>query len=54
MDQVGRRIYLKKKFHHRSFGGENIFKYIFTNVFCWEKIYLNIFSPPYFVGRKYI
>ena len=41
-------------FRHRSLGGENIFKYIFTTVFCWEKIYLNIFSPPYFVGRKYI
>ena len=44
----------KKKIHHRILGGENIFKYIFTTVFCWEKIYLNIFSPPYFVGRKYI
>ena len=28
------------------FGGENIFKYIFTTIFCWEKIYWNIFSPP--------
>ena len=35
-------------------GGENIFKYIFTTIFWGEKIYLNIFSPPYFVGRKYI
>ena len=41
-------------FHHRILGGGNIFKYIFTTVFWGEKIYLNIFSPPYFWGRKYI
>ena len=35
-------------FHHRILGGENIFKYIFTTVFWGEKIYLNIFSPPFF------
>ena len=33
-------------------GGENIFKHIFTTVFWWEKIYFNLFSPPYFGGRK--
>ena len=35
-------------------GGEHIFKYIFTTVFWVEKIYSNSFSPPYFVGKKYI
>ena len=54
MDQVWKRKYLNIFFHHRILGGENIFEYIFTTVFWGEKIYLNIFSPPYFVGRKYI
>ena len=38
MDQVWKRKYL------------NIF---FTTVFGGERIYLNIFLPPYLVGRKY-
>ena len=52
----GGRKYILIYFHHRIlvFGGENIFKFIFTSVFLGEKIYLNIFSPPYFLGRKYI
>ena len=54
MDQVWKRKHLNIFFHHRILEGENIFKYIFTTVFWGEKIYLNIFSPPYFVGRKYI
>ena len=33
---------------------EKIFKYFFTTLLWGEKIYLNIFSPPYFGGRKYI
>ena len=41
-------------FHYHIFGGENIFKYIFTTEFSGEKIYIDIFSPPYFDGRKYI
>ena len=44
----------KYLFHHHIFGGENIFKYIFTTVFLGEKIYLNLFSPLYFWGNKYI
>ena len=48
-------------FHHRILGGENKFECIFTPVywgekftFFGEKIYLNLFSPPYFWGRKHI
>ena len=41
-------------FHHHILGGENIFKYIFTTVFWGEEIYSNLFSPPYFGGRKEI
>ena len=33
-------------FHHRIFGGENKFKYIFSPKNTVVKIYLNIFSPP--------
>ena len=39
-------------FHHRIFGGENIFKYIFTTIFLGEKIYFNSFSPPFFGGEN--
>ena len=31
---------------------EKIFRYFFTTVFWGEKIYLNIFSPPYFGGEN--
>ena len=41
MDQVWKRKYLNTFFHHRILLGENIFKYIFTTVFCWEKIYFH-------------
>ena len=36
---------------------EKIFKYFFHHLLLGEKIYLNLFSPPYFVGKnifKYI
>ena len=36
---------------------ENIFEYIFSTVLWGEKLFLNIFSPPYFGGEnifKYI
>ena len=46
--------YIQIYFHHHILGGENIFKYIFTTLFLGEKIYLNVFSPPYFWGREYI
>ena len=67
MDQVWKRIYLNIFFHHYILGGENIFryifttvfcwgenifKYIFTTVFCWEKIYLNIFHHRIFGGEN--
>ena len=47
----GGRKYIWIYFHHRIFGGENIFKCIFTTVFFSPKntvvkINLNIFSPP--------
>ena len=38
----------KYLFHHRILRGENIFKYVLTTIFLGEKIYLNLFSPPYF------
>ena len=44
----------RSRYNHRILLGGNIFKYIFTTVFLGEKIYLNIFSPSYFWGRKYI
>ena len=52
MDQVWKRKYLNIFFHHRILGGENIFKYIFTTVFCWEKIYLNIFHHRILLGEN--
>ena len=44
--------YIQIYFHSRLLGKENIFKFIFTSVFLGEKIYLNLFSPPYFGGEN--
>ena len=47
------KIYLNI-FSPPKYGGENIFKYIFSLQNTMEKIYLNIFSPPIIRWWKYI
>ena len=51
---IGEWTYIWIYFHSRLLGGENIFEFIFTPVYCGEKTYLNLFSLPFVGERKYI
>ena len=46
MDQVWKSKYLNIHFHHRTLGGENKFKFIFTHVYWGEQINLDLFFTP--------